>query len=51
MNVRSSSVAQQMGLSRDDYSQAMNFEIMEAREAMEKALAKMRIQKGKVAGA
>lgn len=51
LNVKSSRVAQQMGLSGDDYSQAMNIEIMDASEAKEEALAKMQAQKERVARA
>ncbi|XP_048492421.1 uncharacterized protein LOC125493274 [Beta vulgaris subsp. vulgaris] len=50
VNVRSSRVAQQMGLSRDDYSEAMTIEIMDGLDAKEEALAKMIIQKEKVVG-
>ena len=48
VNVRSSRVAQQMRFLGDDYSQAMNIEIMDALEAKEEALTKKRIQKEKV---
>ena len=48
VTVRSSRVAQQMGLSGDNYSQAMSIEIMDALEAKEEALSKVRIQKEKV---
>ncbi|XP_010684308.1 uncharacterized protein LOC104898874 [Beta vulgaris subsp. vulgaris] len=37
-----------MGLSGEEYSQAMNIEVMDALETKEEALAKMRIQKEKV---
>ena len=40
-----------MGLSGDDYSHAMNIEIMDALETKEEALAKMRIQKERFARA
>ncbi|XP_048491569.1 uncharacterized protein LOC125492872 [Beta vulgaris subsp. vulgaris] len=51
VNVRSSKVVQQMVFSGDDYSQAMNIEVMDALEAKEEALAKMRIQKETIARA
>ncbi|XP_010677715.1 uncharacterized protein LOC104893316 [Beta vulgaris subsp. vulgaris] len=51
VNIRSSRVAQQMGLSGDDYSQAMDIEVMDALETKKEALEKIRIQKEKVARA
>ncbi|XP_048491403.1 uncharacterized protein LOC125492730 [Beta vulgaris subsp. vulgaris] len=49
VNIRSSRVAQRMGLSGDNYYWVMNIEVMDALETKEEALAKMRIQKEKVA--
>ena len=48
VNVRSLRLAQQMDLSADNYSQAMNIEFMDSIEAKEEASANMRIQKEKV---
>ncbi|XP_010682915.1 uncharacterized protein LOC104897674 [Beta vulgaris subsp. vulgaris] len=51
INIRSSRIAQQTGLSGEEYSQAMNIEITDALETKEEALAKMKIKKEKVARA